>query len=170
MDVLITPRKVTISIEQAKKDGLLKLVDGAEGPGRKRVNGTTYESRLFGEGWSLVEDYLVKMIPMPLLVETAHEDGGVPKVGNPNLDDMCVAITDLIEKHHIPADELAKILNNGLYLYLNAKGKPKATITVADMNKLFGEKADDATKLAYVNTFIKDGGASFLKEWYAKNA
>lgn len=190
MKAMLTPRKVSISINQAKEDKLVELVQGMtdsemnlalkDGRNYQRAAGTTYKSELFGVGWSLTEDakYIMKSVEMPLMFETAHESGGVPDVGTPSDEEIVSAVDDLINKFHIAPADLAKIINNGLYLSFNAVNKPKSqTLTLAGLTSLFAKaQSDEGTRKPELWTEYasavqgSDKGLAWLKAWFGKNS
>lgn len=125
---------------------------------------------LKAQGWALFDGTWSKTIQVPQFVEKEHENGGVPDVGIPTLDDLLNAVNESVEVHGLSPRDLAIYLNNGLYLAYNAKAKPKASTSQNELLGIFSTTVPAASPLW--QEFAKAGAShkvnEFLKEWYNK--
>lgn len=149
MKAMLTPRKMSIGRDTAAKDGLDPQM-------------------LSGQGWRLKDKSWYKSVAVPQLVESVHENDGPPDVGTPSVTDLTTAVQALMhEPFNIPADKLAEIINNGLYLEENSKSKPRALSSVSGLEMAFAtSNPSNADKTAFLNAILAQKKEDFLRSWY----
>lgn len=144
-------RKISLSVDEALK---LKL-EPAE---------------LAKQGWVLRDKNWEKRIMVPAIFETEHNDGGVPDVGNPTESDIFDAVEKILNSGLMKPEELARVLNNGMYLAVNAKSKPKGQATPTGLRTVFFANATAEEALAMVKAGASQvgGDMDYIKTWHAK--